>query len=79
MTSALKSTTSCAMLIKAYTCKVPMVSFAAFVVVPYNSDTVYNVDDRVFKPVWCVSGYGYDPRFQLRDVAVYIALFPVCK
>ncbi len=28
-------------------CKVPMVSFAPFVVVPYNSDTVYNVDGWV--------------------------------
>jgi len=25
-------------------CEVPMVPFAAFVVIPYNSDTVYNVD-----------------------------------
>jgi hypothetical protein len=38
---------------------VPMVSFAALVVIPYNSDAIHNVDHGVFKSVRCVFGYGY--------------------
>lgn len=41
------------------TSKVPMVSFAALVVIPYNSDAIHNVDHGVFKSVRCVFGYGY--------------------
>jgi len=58
-------------------CEMPMVAFPTFVVIPYHPDTIHDLDHGVFKPVRSVLGYGHDPGFQLRDVAVFIPFFPV--